>query len=617
MLRFWLEDCRVTSSIGVAVLDILRRVKMLLSARERVQLMMLACLVCAAALFETLGVASILPYMSLLTAPDSEISRRVFDYAARFSGQTSRDALIVYVGCVVLVGMVAGTILSGLATWFALRFSMLRIHTMSQRILISYLARDYEFFIQRNSSTLLKNLLSEVGNVVGGVLTPLIQMSTRVLVAVLLAGLLFVVNFTVAAISVGVLLSFYVTIYTFTRRGLSRMGAAAVAANDARYQTLSELFSGIREVKLWGKEKYYLSLFSRASGCFADMNSRSQLIALLPRYTLEILAFGGMVGVTIVLVSAGKNFSEYIPLLSLYAAAGYKLLPSLQQVFVNLSAIRFSVASLDVLIEERKTWTIADSDAQETTSRGLELHLNREIRFENVEYCYPECNEAAVGPLNLNIPAFCTTGIVGASGAGKSTVLDLMLGLLQPSSGHILIDGQELNAQSCQNWAAVVGYVPQNVYLTDGTVAENIAFGTSADDIDLAAVAAAARAAQLYDVIDALREKFDTRLGERGLRLSGGQRQRVAIARALYRNPEILVFDEATNALDSETEEAVLEAVRSLAHQKTIVIVTHRLSTLRDCEQLYTLENGKLVNARPEPVNSARSTPSGTLSATH
>lgn len=581
--------------------DTLRRVRLLLSAQEMVHLAMLACLVCAAALFETLGVASILPYMSLLTVPDSEISQRVFGFASQLSGEATRETLIVYVGCAVLVGVIAGTVLSGLATWFALRFAMMRIHTMSQRILISYLSRDYEFFIQRNSSTLLKNLLSEVGNVVGGVLTPLIQMSTRILVAALLASLLFVVNFKVAAISVGVFLGFYVTIYTVTRRGLARMGAEAVEANDARYQTLSELFSGIREVKLWNKEKHYLWLFARASGRFADMNSRSQLIALVPRYALEVLAFGGMVIVTIVLASAGKNFSNYIPLLSLYAAAGYKLLPSLQQVFVNLSSIRFSAASLDALIEESKTWLPAETALPTPVQKGPERHLNREIRFEDVSYSYPGSNEVAVGPLNLNIPAFSTTGIVGASGAGKSTVLDLMLGLLQPTTGRILIDGQVLDAESRQSWAAVVGYVPQSIYLTDGTVAENIAFGIPSDDIDLVAAVEAARAAQVFEVIDALPEKFDTRLGERGLRLSGGQRQRIAIARALYRNPEILIFDEATSALDSETEEDVMEAVRSLAHQKTIVIVTHRLSTLRDCEQLYTLESGKLVETGIAP----------------
>lgn len=587
------------------MLDIVHKLKTLLSSQEQIHLAMLACLVCIAAIFETLGVASILPYMSLLMMPESELSQRVFDYAARITGETVRDQLVVYVGCAVLVGVVFGTLLSGLSTWFALRFSMIRIHAMSQRILVSYLGRDYEFFIQRNSSSLIKNLLSEVGNVVGGVMTPLIQMTTKIIVVFLLAVLLFFVNFKVAVISIGIFLIIYVSIYVFTRRTLSRMGVESVAANDARYQTLSELFGGIREVKLWNKEIHYFSLFSRASARFADMNSRSQLIALVPRYVLEILAFGGMVIVSIVLASTGKNFSSFIPLLSLYAAAGYKLLPSLQQIFVNLSAIRFSTASLDALVEESKTWLLTDTGLKQTALKSLELHLNREIRFEDVTYCYPGSDEAAVGPLNLSVPVFCTTGIIGASGAGKSTVLDLMLGLLQPSSGRIFVDDQVLDVQSRPNWAMMVGYVPQSIYLTDGTVAENIAFGTSPDDIDMVAAAAAARAAQVYDVIDALPEKFQTRLGERGLRLSGGQRQRLAIARALYRNPEILIFDEATSALDSETEEAVMEAVRSLAHQKTIVIVTHRHSTLRDCERLYSLEGGKLVNAGSVPGLSA------------
>lgn len=590
------------------MLSIVSGLRALLSFQEKIQLVMLACLVCFAAIIETLGVASILPYMSLLTMPDSDLSQRVFGYASRVTGWTARDQLTVCVGCAVLVSVVFGALLSGLSTWHVLRFSMLRVHTMSQRILASYLGRDYEFFIQRNSSTLIKNLLSEVGNVVGGVMTPFIQMSTRIIVAFLLTILLFFVNFKVAAVSAGVFLGFYITIYAFTRRTLSRMGGEAVTANDVRYQTLSELFSGIREVKLWNKEAYYFSLFSQASMRFADMNSRSQLISLVPRYVLEILAFGGMVIVTIVLASVGENVSNYIPLLSLYAVAGYKLLPSMQQIFMNLSAIRFSAASLDTLIEESKTWLLVDAIPRSGAEKGFDRHLNREIRFEEVTYCYPGSKEVAVGPLNLSIPAFFTTGIIGSSGAGKSTLLDLMLGLLQPSSGRIFVDDHVLDADSCRDWAAKkVGYVPQSIYLTDCTVAENIAFGLPSGDIDLVAVEAAARAAQVYDVIDALPEKFNTRLGERGLRLSGGQCQRIAIARALYRNPEILIFDEATSALDSETEEAVMEAVRSLSHQKTIVIVTHRHSTLRDCERIYMLEGGKLVNAGAVPCPAAGS----------
>lgn len=579
--------------------ELLRKIKTLLSVQERLNLAMLACLIAVSALFETLGVASILPYMSLLMTPDAETSRRVFSYAERIFGVDSHESLVIYVGFAVLTSVIMGTVLSGLATWFALRFSMMRIHMMSRHILSSYLAHDYEFFIQRHSSIMLKNLMSEVSNVVGGVLTPLIQMSTRLVVVALLASLLFAVNVKVAALSMGVLLTLYLTIYSLTRRGLSRMGAEAVSANDARYQTLTELFSGIREVKLWNKERYYFNLFSKASGHFADMNSKSQLIAMAPRYALEMLAFGGMVVVTIVLAKEGKNLPDYIPLLSLYAAAGYKLLPSLQQVFVNLSAIRFSASSLDVLIAESVSWLPSGGAIGKPILAVVERHLKREIRFEDVVYGYPGSDDAAVGPLNLTIPAFATVGIIGASGAGKSTVLDLMLGLLKPSAGRILIDGLPLDGTSQRAWAGVIGYVPQSIYLTDGTVAENIAFGTPSGDIDLAAVQAAAQAAQVYDAINDLPEKFATKLGERGLRLSGGQRQRVAIARALYRNPEVLIFDEATSALDSETEEAVMEAVHSLAHQKTIIIVTHRLPTLRDCDQLYVLENGKVTKTNP------------------
>lgn len=573
----------------------------LLSAQERVHLIALGGLITIAALFETLGVASILPYMSLLTVPDSDLSRKVFLYAAQYTGTDSRQQIVALVGGAVLIGVVGGTVLSGLATWFALRFAMFRIHTMSLRVLDSYLARDYEFFIQRHSADLLRNLLSEVQNVVGGVLTPLIQMSSRIIVAILLGILLMAVNVKVALVAAGVFVAFYVAIYRLTRRRLASLGNENIIANEARYRTLSELFGGIREVKLWNKEPYYHSMFAHASLQFAKVNADNQLIALLPRYTLEIIAFGGMVLVTIFLAASHDDFSNYIPLLSLYAAAGYKLLPSFQQIYVNVAAIRYSAASLEALLAENIVWARGPDTTQTIRKATVDAGgLGSEVSFKGVRYRYPNADEDAVGPLDLSLKAFQTTGIVGASGAGKSTILDLVLGLLSPSGGEIYIDNRLLTDENRQSWTASIGYVPQNIFLTSGTVLENIAFGMSPEEIDMAAAHEAARAAQVYDVIDALPEKFLTRLGERGLRLSGGQRQRIAIARALYRNPSILIFDEATSALDSGTEEDVMKAVHALNHKKTIIIVTHRLSTLRDCDQIYRLEDGILIPSSVE-----------------
>jgi ABC-type bacteriocin/lantibiotic exporter with double-glycine peptidase domain len=580
------------------VKEVFKKITVLLSFQERRRLVALGCLITVAAFFEALGVASILPYMSLLTVPDSDVSRKVFLYVAQYANTDSRQQVIALVGVAVLIGVVGGTALSGLATWLALRFAMYRIHSMSLRVLDSYLGRDYEFFIQRHSSGLLRNLLSEVQNVVGGVLTPLIQMSTRVVVAMLLGMLLIAVNMKVALFTFGAFVAFYLGIYRFTRQRLANMGSENILTNEARYRILTELFGGIREVKLWNKERYYHSIFEQASLRFAKVNADNQLIALLPRYTLEIVAFGGMVLVTIFLAASDDNFSNFIPLLSLYAAAGYKLLPSLQQIYVNVAAIRYSSASLDALLAENIAWAGGGNKptAIKKTIVGKQV-LSNEIRFSCVHYRYPGADEDAIGPLELSLKAFQTTGIVGISGAGKSTILDLVLGLLTPSRGEIYVDGRRLALESKASWSGIIGYVPQNIFLTSGTVLENIAFGVSPEDVDMVAAYEAARAAQVYDVIDSLPDKFFTRLGERGLRLSGGQRQRIAIARALYRNPEILIFDEATSALDSETEEAVMDAVHALNHKKTIIIVTHRLSTLRDCDQIYRLERGQAVLA--------------------
>jgi len=318
-----------------------------------------------------------------------------------------------------------------------------------------------------------------------------------------------------------------------------------------------------------------------------------------------------VVAVTIILAGNQGGFSQFIPELALYAAAGYKLLPGLQQIYANLAAIRYSLGSLEAVVRESKTWVAHRALEERNIDSGEgPLSLEAAVMFEQVTYTYPGTAEPAVGPIDLRIPARGTVGIMGASGTGKSTVLDLLLGLLAPSSGRILIDTVELNEASRQAWASKVGYVPQSIYLTDATVAENVAFGEFEEQIDYGAVEAALRAAQIYDVVAALPEGLRTRLGERGMRLSGGQRQRIAIARALYREPAILVFDEATSALDSDTEEAVMEAVRMLAHQKTIVLISHRRDNMRNCDLLYELDNRTVrlvpgVGSAPYPSASA------------
>jgi len=575
--------------------ETLRKLLFLLSRQEKMYFLILICLSGSAALTETLGVASIFPYISILTAPDSNVSQRIFHFAALLTGESSQYQISLYIGLAVFFSIVAGTAFSGITTWLVLNFSLLRIHSMSQRILSSYLSNDYEFFIQRNSSTFLKNLLSEIGGIVGGVLTPLIQLCNRALLIIFTTVLLLMIDFTVAIVSLGVLISSYSIVYLSLRGTMSRMGSEAVTSNEARFHILTELFSGIREVKLWNKEQYYYQLFSTASSSFARSNSRSQLIALLPRYAIEIITFGGMVLGIIFLNSSGNVFAQYIPLLALYAAAGYKLLPSAQQIFANLSSIRYSSSSLKSIVDELGENICSRSIQRQIIASTHEIKLSKAITFENVTYRYPGTVMASIGPISLSIAAFSTTAIVGESGSGKSTIMDLVMGLLAPTSGRIFVDDQELDASSSRVWSHNVGYVPQNIYLTSGTIAENIAFGSSIDSIDYDSVVRAAQLSQIYDLIETLPLKFSTPVGENGVRLSGGQRQRIAIARAMYRNPEVLIFDEATSALDTSTEELVMQAISLLGHRKTIVIVTHRKNTLGYCDRVYTLCDGILI----------------------
>ena len=410
-------------------------------------------------------------------------------------------------------------------------------------------------------------------------------------VALALLILLLVVD-PLLALAVGLVLGLaYAGIFVVVSGWLNRLGVARVKANQARYTAVSEAFGAAKEVKVGGLEQAYTQRFAKPAEIYAKGQATAQIIARLPRFALEAVAFGGMLLVMLYLMTKSGSFAAALPIIALYAFAGYRLMPALQQIYGAFTQLRFAGPALDALHKDLMSLQAADALHGNLTP----LPLTQAINLNQVSYRYPNASQLALNGIDLTIPAHSTVGFVGTTGSGKTTTVDVILGLLEPQEGSLSVDGQTITAANRWQWQRSIGYVPQHIYLADDSVAANIAFGVNAKDIDQQAVERAAKIANLHEfVLNDLPQGYATTVGERGVRLSGGQRQRIGIARTLYHNPQVLILDEATSALDNLTEQAVMEAVNNLGHDITIILIAHRLSTVRQCDQIYLLERGEV-----------------------
>jgi ABC-type multidrug transport system fused ATPase/permease subunit len=572
-----------------------RKVLSLLSRKERGELawIMLAMLVMAT--FEVLGIASIMPFMALVANPDSVHSNHYLAAAYAFTGLQSVESFLLVVGIAVLGFLVLSNAVSALTLWRMLNFTNMRMHTLSERLLVKYLSQPYVFFLNRNSSELLKNVLPEVSRVIGGILIPGIQALSRLVVVFFIVGLLLAVD-PLLAISVLLVLGLaYGTIYWSVRRRLAAIGKASFEASTRRYQFASEALSGIKDIKLFGREAAFVSRFSVPSRLAAYYEAQGQVMSSLPRYALEVVAFGGIVMIVLYLLATKGGIEQVLPLVALYAFAGYRLMPAMQQIFFATTQIRFHAPALDQLCRDLDG-APTESVPQASRPTPVPMRVDDSIELRSVRFAYPGSQKPVLRNLNLRIGARTTVGLVGMTGAGKTTIADIVLGILHPDSGALLVDGNPISPENVGQWRANVGHVPQSIYISDDTVAGNIAFGVPAGSIDMARVERAAKAANLHEFVATnLPDEYMTLVGERGVRLSGGQRQRIGIARALYNDPGVLVLDEATSALDGITENVVMEALHHFSHDRTIIVIAHRVTTLRACDMIYMMVAGDIA----------------------
>lgn len=575
-----------------------RTIFSLLTPRERWQAALIFAFMLPNALMQVAGIASVMPFIAVLAQPELVESNAVIAKVHLIFGEPPVPRFLALLAGMALALLVGSNALYATTTWLILRFSYMRINTLSQRLLNLYLHQDYSFFLSRNPADLAKNILAEVNQLVSGFLMPLLQLASSAIVITAILVLLVLAEPRVA-LSVGLALGgAYGLVYAIFRGRLRTLGARRLEANRRRFRAAHETFGAIKDLKVSGRERYYLDRYQRASYAFASTQSKVQLIAQLPRYALESIAFGIVLVVALYLALSADGASGALPMIALYAMAGHRLMPALQKLFDSAAILRHSAPVVERISQEfkegRDIAEYAEGVAKPEGSQDLRLEDGLELK--GIVYRYEGMSDPVLKGINLRIDAHTTVAFVGASGAGKSTLVDIILGLLRPECGEILIDGVPLVGTRRLEWRRHVGYVPQAIYLADDTVRQNIALGIPARDIDDEAVIAAAKAAAIHDfIVNDLPAGYDTVTGDRGVRLSGGQRQRIGIARALYSNPDLLILDEATSALDGSTEAAVMDAIERLSGDKTIIMVAHRLTTVRNCNRLFFLGNGRLI----------------------
>lgn len=578
--------------------DFFHKAFSLLSRKEKWLLFCNLIIMIFVAVIDMVGVASILPFMAVVSKPEIVQSNRWLKLAYSHLQFSDVQSFLFFLGMLVLGLLVLSNLIKVVYTYSTLRYDNLLNYTLASRLLASYLARPYEFFLSRNTAEMGKNVLAETRNVIAGVLSPTMQILANSLTCLAILALLTAVDPGVAVAIALILGGAYGAVYLVVRRKLAGVGREQLEASSRKFKAANEALSGIKDLKILGREKVFLDRFAEQAYRHARGNATAGVISQLPRYALETIAFGGILLIVLYSLKSDQEISRIIPILSIYAFAGYRLLPALQQIFAGISLMRVNLPALDLLHQDMSWQGAADPPGVLPEGAQAEaLPFDRELRLKGVSFSYSGAKAPALKGIDLALKSKSSIGLVGSTGSGKTTLVDVILGLLSPDSGEITADEVPIRGENVVRWRRNIGYVPQAIYLCDDTLTNNIAFGVPGAEIDMEAVRRASRIANLHDFVTReLPHGYDTVIGERGVRLSGGQRQRIGIARALYRDPAVLIMDEATSALDGITEEAVMEALSSLAGKKTVIMIAHRLTTVKDCDVIYLMEQGVVVD---------------------
>lgn len=572
------------------MIDDWRKLLSFFSARERRRILVLLLGTTASGLLQAVGIASIMPFIAVVADPSLATENPYLSRAYTTLGFAGTNEFLVFLGLFAFVMLFATNLLVGVNAWLTFRVCHLGEHELARRLLRRYLTRPYLHLLQRNSSELLKMLVAEIDRVVIGTLMAGIGVFADAVATIFIVALLLLVHPWVTIATLLLLSAAYLLIYLLITPQVVRLGSEFATLSSEIHKSAQEALGAAKEIKLRGREEHFVDRFSRPLLRSSRNAIRYSTLDIMPSQSLELVAFGGLVLVTVVMIGRSRDAGEILPMIALFGFAAYRLIPALRGVFDGVESIRYNMAAIDGL------WREYAGASEEPAAPALEIIVpRRAVRLEDIRFRYPTAQQDTLKGIDLTVPAGSAVCLAGTTGAGKSTTVDTLLGLLWASSGRIVVDDTVIDATNLRSWQQGIGYVPQVVYLLDDTVASNIAFGVAAEDIDPTRLERAARIAQAHDfVVGELPDGYHSLVGERGCSLSGGQRQRIGIARALYHAPAVLVLDEATNELDLETEGRILAALRGL-DGATMFFVSHKPSVAAFCDRIAILENGRVA----------------------
>ncbi len=572
------------------------KLKVLLDGKQKRQMAGIVVLMLIGGVLESLGIAMIAPVMQVVIDPqkveESKLLSGIYNLF-HLSSTTQLAALI-------MVSLILVFVIKNIFLYFMnvvqLRFVYTNQFATSRRMMINFMQRPYEYYLNADTTVIQRNITSDVNNLYALILSCL-QLISEIIVFVCLVAILLSqdaqMTITIAVLLVIVLL----VIKFFIKPVMVKAGQDNQDYYSGLYKWIYESVTGIKEIKVANKENYFINGYADCGAGYVNAVQKYNLYNSTPRLLIETIAIAGMIGYMLAVMAAGTSLTSLLPQLTVLAAAAARLLPSANRINNYLTSIAYFEPFLDNVSDNLQS-EIHDqsinynSDDYRTKVSVEKLPVRNTIRMENITYKYPNTDKLILDKATMEIPVGKSVGIVGTSGAGKTTIVDVLLGLLAPEEGRILADGVDVNT-NYTGWLKNIGYIPQTIFMTDSTIRKNVAFGVPDEEIDDAKVWQALKEAALDEFVKELPEGLDTQIGERGIRLSGGQRQRIGIARALFEDPEVLVLDEATSALDNDTEAAIMDSINRLHGRKTLVIIAHRLQTIEKCDMIYSIGDGK------------------------
>lgn len=582
---------------------ILKKLMVLLDKRQKRVMVLLIILMLIGAVLETAGVSMVLPVMNVVmdeNAVEKHGYLQVICRILRIDNEDTRSLMIF-----TMVGLIGIFVIKNIFLFFQQKAQLKFVYTnqfaTSRRMMINFMERPYEYYLNADTSVIQRSITSDVNNMYGLILS-LLQLFSEAIVFVCLAVVSLLADvwmtITVTVLLVAVLL----IIKCILKPIMKKAGEDNQDYYSGLYKWIDQSVMGIKEIKIANKENYFINEYAKCGAGYVDAVQRYNLFNATPRLLIETVAIAGMIFYMMIKILGGTAVTDIMPQVTALAVAAMRLIPCANRINNHLTSISyfepFFMGVSDNLQEEIRDENINyDEKAYQNKVEVEKLKISDKIELKDIVYKYPNTEVLIFDHANMEIPVGRSVGIVGTSGAGKTTVVDILLGLLTLQSGQILADGVEVR-DHYQSWLKNIGYIPQTIFMIDSTIRKNVAFGCADEDIDDEKVWRALKEAQLDEFVRGLPEGLDTSIGERGIRISGGQRQRIGIARALFEDPEVLVLDEATSALDNETEAAIMDSINRLHGRKTLIIIAHRLQTIEKCDMVYRVENGKVVRER-------------------